>query len=170
MAALSSQNTLPDPDLDLEVLETSTSTLSLYPNVQQKQSTAGGPSLSTFTSHDPWNISSRAHPGGTVFDPVLGMGAPSSLSGSGLPKDWWRKQETVRVSILGLQGFILNRYTVYEVASDVSFCCLTRSTIILTDHDTKERGASPEKILRICLSMGLPCSALSLPFTSCIAT
>lgn len=47
-------------------------------------------------------------------------GAPSSLSGTGLPKDWWKKQENVNVNILGQQGFILNRYTVYEVLSEVS--------------------------------------------------
>ncbi|KAF8966289.1 tryptophan synthase beta subunit-like PLP-dependent enzyme [Flammula alnicola] len=32
--------------------------------------------------------------------------------------EWWKKQENIKVSNLGQQGFILNRYTVYEVASD----------------------------------------------------
>ena len=36
-----------------------------------------------------------------------------------MPKDWWKKQEKVTITILGQQGFILNRYTVYEVATDV---------------------------------------------------
>ena len=30
-----------------------------------------------------------------------------------------QEQETVTVNILGQQGFILNRYLVYEVATDV---------------------------------------------------
>lgn len=37
-----------------------------------------------------------------------------------MPKDWWRKQENVTVKFLGQQGFILNRYIVYEVVTDVS--------------------------------------------------
>ena len=47
-------------------------------------------------------------------------GAPSSVSGTGLPKDWWRRQERVQVRLLGPQGFILNRYMVYEISTDVS--------------------------------------------------
>ena len=37
-----------------------------------------------------------------------------------MPKDWWKKQEAVKVTILGHQGFILNRYLVYEVTTEVS--------------------------------------------------
>jgi sorting nexin-8 len=61
-----------------------------------------------------------AVPGNDGARGSLTNGAPSSLSGTGLPKDWWKKQETVNVNILGQQGFILNRYTVYEVISEVS--------------------------------------------------
>lgn len=49
----------------------------------------------------------------------MSNGVPSSLAGSGLPNEWWKKQETVNVRILGQQGFILNRYTVYEILTDV---------------------------------------------------
>jgi sorting nexin-8 len=35
-----------------------------------------------------------------------------------MPKEWWKKQETVRVRSMGQQGFILNRYTVYELTTD----------------------------------------------------
>jgi sorting nexin-8 len=61
-----------------------------------------------------------AVPGNDGARGSLTNGAPSSLSGTGLPKDWWKKQETVNVNILGQQGFILNRYTVYEVISEAS--------------------------------------------------
>lgn len=61
-------------------------------------------------------------------------GAPSSLSGTGLPKDWWKKQETVNVNIIGQQGFLLNRYTVYEISSDVGIqsICIENLTISLS--------------------------------------
>jgi len=50
----------------------------------------------------------------------LPNGTPSTLAGTGLPNEWWKKQENITVTILGQQGFILNRYTVYEISSDVS--------------------------------------------------
>lgn len=43
-----------------------------------------------------------------------------------MPKDWWKKLENINVNILGQQGFILNRYTVYELFSDVSLAGLSR--------------------------------------------
>jgi sorting nexin-8 len=117
VAALSSQNTLPEPRLDIESLHPSTSTIS-------HQVHSGIPPRShapAFASEDPW--SSRFNPtsSGTGFEAGRGMtnGAPSSLFGSGMPKDWWKKQEKVKITIIGQQGFILNRYTVYEVATDV---------------------------------------------------
>jgi sorting nexin-8 len=78
---------------------------------------------SAFASEDPWNTG-RFNPGpSNVASDVGGRGntngAPSNLFGSGMPKDWWKKQEKVTITILGQQGFILNRYTVYEVATDV---------------------------------------------------
>lgn len=77
--------------------------------------------LPAYSSDDPWNANPRypAAQGGSGAD-GLPNGAASSLAGTGLPNEWWKKQENIKVSILGQQGFILNRYTVYEVASDVS--------------------------------------------------
>lgn len=86
--------------------------------------------LPAYSSDDPWNANPRypaaqgASGGAAPFDGSgadgLPNGAASSLAGTGLPNEWWKKQENIKVSILGQQGFILNRYTVYEVASDVS--------------------------------------------------
>ena len=62
--------------------------------------------------------------GGGFSDDVGGgvsltNGAPSSVSGTGMPREWWRRQERVQVKLLGPQGFILNRYMVYEISTDV---------------------------------------------------
>ncbi|KAF7309773.1 Sorting nexin [Mycena indigotica] len=104
VAALSSQNTLPEPTLDLNRLPPSTSTFS---PINYRQNTA-----TSFTPDDPWNTNSRVTPGFDAPPPL-----PSSLSGTGLPSYWWKKQETVNVTLLGPQGFILNRYMVYEITS-----------------------------------------------------
>ena len=78
-----------------------------------------------YSTDDPWNVSKlpnnlpAPNGGGSLVN-----GASSSISGTGLPKDWWRKQETVTVNILGQQGFLLNRYLVYEVATDVGVSSL----------------------------------------------
>lgn len=74
----------------------------------------------------------------------LTNGAPSSLSGTGLPKDWWKKLENINVNILGQQGFILNRYTVYELFSDVSSSFLNGSKILIP---LSERSPGSEAIL-----------------------
>ncbi|PFH50265.1 hypothetical protein AMATHDRAFT_145640 [Amanita thiersii Skay4041] len=118
VAALAAENALPEPTLDLDRLQTSASTFS-PPITNYRQATF---------SEDPWSTNPRYGPvlgsGGTTaaYDPVsrasLTNGAPSSLSGSGMPQEWWKKQETVKVNILGHQGFILNRYMVYEISTD----------------------------------------------------
>ncbi|KAK2462707.1 hypothetical protein APHAL10511_005225 [Amanita phalloides] len=115
VAALASQNALPEPIIELDKLP---------------------PSASTFTtpvrmptySEDPWSNTNPRYASGlgstsAAYEPVVRPhvgtnGGPSTLSGSGLPKDWWKKQETVKVNFLGHQGFILNRYMVYEVSTD----------------------------------------------------
>jgi sorting nexin-8 len=124
---LSSQNTLPEPSLDLDALQPSTSTFTPpVANYKQNKPPIRSPAP-VYSSDDPWNTNPRFG-GGPVNNADFGgaqgsltNGAPSSLSGTGLPKDWWKKQETVNVSILGQQGFILNRYMVYQVSTDVSF-------------------------------------------------
>jgi hypothetical protein len=59
-----------------------------------------------------------------------------------LPKDWWKKQETIRVNILGPQGFILNRYMVYEIVTDVS--CISPCAVLSSflDEDAREAHQS----------------------------
>ena len=114
VAALAAQNALPEPIIDLDKLPPSISTFS-------------APVRMPTYSEDPWSTNQR-YPstlGGTTVAyepttrPIETNGVRSSLSGSGLPNDWWKKQETVKVNFLGHQGFILNRYMVYEVSTDV---------------------------------------------------
>ncbi|KAJ7155390.1 hypothetical protein C8R43DRAFT_999603 [Mycena crocata] len=122
VAALSSQNTLPEPALDLGRLPPSASTFSPT-NYRQNSSAGIRAPVPAYATDDPWNTTSRVGvTPNNAFDSLPGnanaiSGAPSSLSGTGLPPDWWKKQETVNVTILGQQGFILNRYMVYEISS-----------------------------------------------------
>jgi len=113
VAALSLQNILPEPSLDLSRLQPSTS--AFVPHGYQQGT--GQNNRPPAAPYDPWQFSAAANNG---FDARgnLTNGVPSSLAGSGLPKDWWRRQETVKVNILGPQGFILNRYMVYEIITD----------------------------------------------------
>ena len=71
-----------------------------------------------YNSEDPWG---PVVPGVTVPSSEAPFsGGPSVVAGSGLPYGWWKNQAKVQVNLLGPQGFILNRYIVYEVVSDVS--------------------------------------------------
>ena len=145
VAALASQNALPVPTLDLDAIAPSTSTLTA-PAYYRRDSTsmsASMPALSPslpgstprrvpqhrYTSDDPWSFGGggTSAGGGGVGALAGGMegasltnGAPSSVSGTGMPREWWKRQERVQVRLLGPQGFILNRYMAYEVASEVS--------------------------------------------------
>lgn len=117
VAALSSENRLPEPTLDLDRLQASNSTFTMPPPYRQN-------------SVDPWSTAPRFGPPQNPSS-ILGTGgsgglagglihgASSALSGTGLPPEWWKRQESVRVTILGQQGFILNRYTVYEIMTEV---------------------------------------------------
>ncbi|KAI0343075.1 hypothetical protein BDW22DRAFT_1228914 [Trametopsis cervina] len=121
VAALAQENDLPVPSLDLSSLTSSQSAFGPYDN-EAPVIRAPIPTRS-YTSDDPWNVSrfpnpEPAAPTATNGDGSLTNGAPSSISGTGLPKDWWRKQENVTVNLLGQQGFLLNRYLVYEVGTD----------------------------------------------------
>ncbi|KAH9479355.1 Sorting nexin MVP1 [Psilocybe cubensis] len=120
VAALSSQNTLPEPTLDLQALSTITSPASI-PRRNTNQTIRA--TLPAYSSDDPWNSNPRfpANTGNTSFGGAidgLPTGQPSGLAGTGLPSEWWRKEENIKITILGQQGFILNRYTVYEIQSD----------------------------------------------------
>ena len=116
VASLSSQNTLPEPTLDLTRLQPSVSTI-----VPASRKPPLRASLPSYSSEDPWNANTR-FTGLPSSNPTetLTNGTPSTLAGSGLPKDWWKKQESIKVTLLGPQGFILNRYMVYEISSEVS--------------------------------------------------
>jgi sorting nexin-8 len=119
VAALSSQNTLPEPTLDLDTLQPG-STFTPSTAKYNRTNSNKGP-VSGFTD-DPWGSSGGTRiPATPGFDSgsIANAGAPSVFSGSGLPQDWWTKQDSATVTILGQQGFILNRYTVYEVRTNV---------------------------------------------------
>ncbi|KAJ8469126.1 hypothetical protein ONZ45_g16999 [Pleurotus djamor] len=125
VASLSSQNELPEPKLDLDSLKPSTSTFVAPVPTYHRQNTIDpwsmgpGSNLRFGGATAPTAVVPGANP--DVFDTTRGSlvnGAPSSLAGTGLPREWWKRQETVRISILGQQGFILNRYTVYEISTD----------------------------------------------------
>lgn len=123
VAALSSEDALPEPALDLDRIQASNSTFTV-PTVPIRQNTL-----------DPWNTAPKYGPAQNPSS-ALGVGgsggltggsingAQSSLSGTGLPSEWWKRMEHVRVTILGQQGFILNRYTVYEIMTEVRISCL----------------------------------------------
>ncbi|KAK7687879.1 hypothetical protein QCA50_009098 [Cerrena zonata] len=116
VAALAQDNALPIPELDLSSVAPSTSTFtypSLPPPIRAPVPTR------SYTTDDPWNISKFANIPASGSGPgSLTNGVTSSISGTGMPRDWWKRQETVNVNILGQQGFLLNRYLVYEVSTD----------------------------------------------------
>ncbi|KAL1701925.1 hypothetical protein EV121DRAFT_262592 [Schizophyllum commune] len=120
VAALSSENSLPEPALDLDSLVPSTST---FYKPASPPIASPAPAYSSF---DPWGPSpfttgsglDNTKPAAATSDaPALTNGASSNFTGTGLPPEWWRKLEKVQVSIVGQQGFILNRYTVYQISS-----------------------------------------------------
>ncbi|KAG2075710.1 MVP1 domain-containing protein [Suillus decipiens] len=112
VAARAAENSLPEPFLHLDTLQPSTSALSSpYPTYRQ-------------ATLDPWSVPRfGSNGGGSDFTAprsatTINGGAASSLAGSGLPGEWWKTQETVNVTVQGQQGFILNRYTVYEIITE----------------------------------------------------
>jgi sorting nexin-8 len=127
VAALSSQNTLPEPQLDLDSLPPS---LSTFPtSTANYRQNSGPPPLRSpapaYTSDDPWSTARYNIAGPSGAGPNLN-GITSSFSGSGMPKEWWKKQEKATVTILGHQGFILNRYMVYELSTEVREVLVSR--------------------------------------------
>lgn len=116
VAALAAADNLPEPFLSIDTLQPNT------PGFSSPYSTYRQAAL------DPWSAPPFAGNGGGTDLPAPrsattingGGGATSSLAGSGLPREWWNRQEHMDVTIQGQQGFILNRYTVYEITSEVS--------------------------------------------------
>lgn len=111
VAARAAENNLPEPFLHLDTLQPSTSALSSpYPTYRQ-------------ATLDPWSVPRfGSNGGGSDFAAPRSAttinGGASSLAGSGLPGEWWKMEETVNVTIQGQQGFILNRFTVYEITTE----------------------------------------------------
>lgn len=135
VASHAQQNTLPSPTLDIASIQAATlnSTATRLP-------TSPTPA---YVETDPWStpstIAQQQQQAGLNgngilhgiggFGAVSGGGAPTTISG-GLGKDWWKRQEAISISILPeKQGFLLNRFTVYLVESDVSIRTRTYSTI-----------------------------------------
>lgn len=128
---MSSQNELPEPTLNLETLQPSLSTFAApIPTYRQDSSTTIRSPAPQYSADDPWGASTRqvaAPPNMSGFDALGTRGAGfgttpsgSALTGTGLSTDWWKRQRNVNVTIQGQQGFILNRYTVYQISTDVN--------------------------------------------------
>lgn len=120
VAALAAENDLPIPALDIDTLQSRSSTSS-SPYMPYRQNTMTTFRPPTFAPEDPWNVSRYPNQGTYDFSQPRTSstnGLTSTFAGSGLPRGWWSRQETAEVKILGQQGFILNRYTVYEIKTD----------------------------------------------------
>lgn len=120
VAALAAENDLPIPALDIDTLQSRSSTFS-SPYMPYRQNTMTTFRPPTFAPEDPWNVSRYPNQGTYDFSQPRTSstnGLTSTFAGSGLPRGWWNRQETAEVKILGQQGFILNRYTVYEIKTD----------------------------------------------------
>ncbi|TFK53402.1 hypothetical protein OE88DRAFT_1806360 [Heliocybe sulcata] len=124
VAALAQQDSLPEPKLELSTLTASPS--DFFRNRKTSSGFGRGNMNGTpsgFAPDDPWGASRFTNAGPTTPGSISGAldapnGAPSLLAGTGLPKNWWKKQETVKVEVMGQRGFILNKYTVYDVKSE----------------------------------------------------
>ncbi|KAF6761721.1 MVP1 domain-containing protein [Ephemerocybe angulata] len=120
VAALSSQNTLPEPILDLDKLQATTSTF-VAPTPYRQNTIRPTPGY----SDDPWSVNryaslppSQPFGSNTGLNPAATASTVSTVAGTGLPDFWWKRQENVKVTLLGQQGFILNRYVVYEISTE----------------------------------------------------
>jgi sorting nexin-8 len=123
VALLAQQNTLPEPTLDISLLSYNTAPSSTLGYGQPSGGTPvalrSSPAVAP-PADDPWTTgrfgtgTASPHPFG-----VLNGGAPSSVAGSGLPSGWWKRQENVSIQFGGQQGFVLNRYMVYSITTEV---------------------------------------------------
>lgn len=163
VAALAQENALPIPQLDLSSLASTTSGFGQYP------SEIRAPVPTRAYSEDPWNVPKFPSAPAVPANGSLTNGAPSSISGTGLPRDWWKKQETVTVNILGQQGFILNRYLVYEVSTDVS---IIASVMSVAAHSCPliARTSCSSTLLGVCNTLGLLGTKISIQTSSITAT
>ena len=77
------------------------------------------------------------------FQPVekpspITNGLLSTFAGSGLPNDWWKRQESVEATILGQQEFILDRYAIYEIKSEVRCCTFHTGTTAISLYHSEQ--------------------------------
>jgi sorting nexin-8 len=147
VAQLAQQNTLPEPTLDISLLSYSAPTVppptlsySQQPAASSSSSSGHGSTGGTAALRnsiaavpppppdDPWmtgrfgGAGTGAYPGATGAGGAgagVNGGAPSSIAGTGLPSGWWKRQEKVSVQFGGQHGFVLNRYMVYDIATEV---------------------------------------------------
>lgn len=142
VAALAAQDNLPIPTLDIDAIRTSTLAA---PSAFRRPSAGTSPALNAtspappYSAEDPWQYSRfPASSSGAAAGSANGTGVP--LNGSGLPKDWWTRQSKVDVTILGQQGFILNRYTVYEITPTVSLLFVSLPKLV--SYESVQNGNS----------------------------
>ena len=166
VAALAQQNELPVPTLDLSALALSAAAaggFSAFRNTPEMRAPAP---TRAYTTDDPWSVTRppappSITPNGTTGS-LNGASAPSNIAGTGLPSNWWKKLESVTVNILGQQGFILNRYLVYEVSTEV------RAGVLLCEcrtqgYDiTSARPTSASSLFGVRDSVGLSGEAISI--------
>lgn len=168
VASLAAQNKLPDPSLDLDAIAPTMSTMTTPSTFRRdsigRPSAGGMVTQPSYSQDDPWQAGRNQELNG-ASDSIIN-GAPSSVSGTGMPRDWWKRQERAQVKLLGLQGFILNRYMVYEISSDVSYLVYNILSLI---HFVAAWRICFEEVLRIRFPLGLPRPSLSFPYSTTVA-
>ncbi|KAF8488383.1 hypothetical protein F5888DRAFT_1753380 [Russula emetica] len=109
---------------------TSDSAAATAPVVRSSASTSTSATVVAPPPDDPWMTGARypgagagagASPfgvGGINGGAGAGVAPPSSVSGTGLPSGWWKRQEKVTVQFAGQQGFVLKRYMVYGISTE----------------------------------------------------
>ena len=193
VALLAQQNTLPEPTLDISMLSYSAAlpqslsaaaaySNSAHPSVAQSGGGSSSSSAAVLRStsaaaavavavapppaDDPWMTGTARPPFGGAAGVNGGGGAapPSSVAGTGLPAGWWKKLEKVTVQFAGQQGFVLNRYMVYGITTEVRrrppallllpdllppficvcVCVCTRGVVgrLTVDHSARRDGAT----------------------------
>lgn len=84
------------------------------------------------------------------------------VAGSGLPKNWWTRQEKVTVNFAGQQGFLLNRYMLYELVTEVCVLVLLRVRGV-ADVLGIAKCTGDETVLGVCVLVGLLGATIPFP-------